>query len=511
MNPFRTFIGISVALTGSIAHSFGLTLQKKAHLIRKQKYSESTLPGPGSQTLENEPPPLYKDTLWMSGFIIFILSSSICPAVALAYLPVFVAAPLSAVNLAANTICAGLVLNIKIYFWEYISTLLVTFGAVWIAVFATIEEKDRSLKDLLNLYKRPIFMTYFSIYEVLVVFLILLELYFRKQYRKYRDELAAFSGNDLLQNPPDNDLSATNKYSITPSEPIQNSDTNTDSSALDTDFYLHDSETEDNHSSMPSLQSSKLKKHTSKPKLFKRSNSSFLYESIPSRSRANETRSSSVSQISAEEREPLIVESSSFEDLTRNFKKNSSFLSGIPLGRNNSVVSEIETTFYSPQISPMPTGFDQDDDSNSNRTQILNAVYIYENNSGMLSGFISGLICSQSILFTKTTVELISLTLKGDNQFYDPLPWFILISLVVTALGNLYYFNRGLRLTSTIVMIPIAFCSYTLSALVNSVVYYNQLGQLSSFQLVMSSFGFVVVLIGVGILSSVQNSQLPKH
>ncbi|OMH80690.1 hypothetical protein AX774_g5876 [Zancudomyces culisetae] len=63
----------------------------------------------------------------------------------------------------------------------------------------------------------------------------------------------------------------------------------------------------------------------------------------------------------------------------------------------------------------------------------LNSV---ENKAGLLSGLISGFVCSQSILFTKTSIELISFSLKEKNQFTTPLAWLIVSALVVAALGN---------------------------------------------------------------------------
>ncbi|KAG0005225.1 hypothetical protein BGZ79_006145 [Entomortierella chlamydospora] len=66
---------------------------------------------------------------------------------------------------------------------------------------------------------------------------------------------------------------------------------------------------------------------------------------------------------------------------------------------------------------------------------------------GISYGCVGGMLSSQALLFAKSAIELLMLTiLEGKNQFENPLSWFLVIALITTALLQLYYLNKGLRL-----------------------------------------------------------------
>lgn len=50
-----------------------------------------------------------------------------------------------------------------------LGTLLIAGGAVLIAVFGIVPEPTRSLEDLLELFRRPTFVAYFSLLGFVVV------------------------------------------------------------------------------------------------------------------------------------------------------------------------------------------------------------------------------------------------------------------------------------------------------------------------------------------------------
>ncbi|RKP36927.1 magnesium transporter, partial [Dimargaris cristalligena] len=121
---------------------------------------------------------------------------------------------------------------------------------------------------------------------------------------------------------------------------------------------------------------------------------------------------------------------------------------------------------------------------------------------GLLYGIVSGMLCSQSLLFAKSGIELLIVTLQqGNNQFTNPLAGFILLALVVTSLSQLYFLNRSLELCSTLVIAPLTFCSYNLSTLLNGLIYYDQFQALAPYQLALVLVGAVILSIGVCILS----------
>ena len=79
------------------------------------------------------------------------------------------------------------------------------------------------------------------------------------------------------------------------------------------------------------------------------------------------------------------------------------------------------------------------------RTSLLLAL-AYAAASGTLSG-----LC---LIFAKSGVELLILTFDGVNQFYRWEAWLLIGGLIVFALGQLWYLNRGLRLADPAFVCP---------------------------------------------------------
>ncbi|KAF8930147.1 hypothetical protein EDD21DRAFT_364110 [Dissophora ornata] len=121
---------------------------------------------------------------------------------------------------------------------------------------------------------------------------------------------------------------------------------------------------------------------------------------------------------------------------------------------------------------------------------------------GISYGCVGGMLSSQALLFAKSAIELLMLTiLESKNQFENPLSWFLVIALITAALLQLYYLNKGLRLCDTVLLVPLSFCAYNVSCLFNGLVYYNQWGRLYWWQILLVLFGISQVLIGVLVLA----------
>ncbi|SAL96567.1 hypothetical protein [Absidia glauca] len=121
---------------------------------------------------------------------------------------------------------------------------------------------------------------------------------------------------------------------------------------------------------------------------------------------------------------------------------------------------------------------------------------------GISFGVMSGNISSQSMLFAKSGIELIILTVVHKmNQLQYALTWILLIMMVVTAILQLFYLNKGLRLCDTVVLIPLSSCAFNVSCLFNGLVYYNQWNRLFWWQLLLVMVGVTITISGVLILS----------
>lgn len=112
--------------------------------------------------------------MWLLGFSIFISSNILGSLVQIASLPVVILAPLGAVSLLWNALFARLLLGDVFSPWMILGTFLIASGAVLIAVFGIVSEPTRSLQDLLELFRRPTFITYFSLLGAFVVVCLLI-------------------------------------------------------------------------------------------------------------------------------------------------------------------------------------------------------------------------------------------------------------------------------------------------------------------------------------------------
>ncbi|KAG1447272.1 hypothetical protein G6F56_009313 [Rhizopus delemar] len=129
---------------------------------------------------------------------------------------------------------------------------------------------------------------------------------------------------------------------------------------------------------------------------------------------------------------------------------------------------------------------------------------------GISYGVLGANISSQAMLFAKSGLELLLLTLiHNDNQFVYPLTWAILFALIFTAILQLYYLNRGVRLCDTIILVPLNFCSFNVSCLFNGLVYYNQWDRLFWWQIIAVLFGICLLVCGVLVISIQPSIVLP--
>ncbi|KAJ2920207.1 hypothetical protein MD484_g230, partial [Candolleomyces efflorescens] len=127
-----------------------------------------------------------------------------------------------------------------------------------------------------------------------------------------------------------------------------------------------------------------------------------------------------------------------------------------------------------------------------NRRQLLVAIS-YASFSGILSG-----MC---LIFAKSGVELLLLTLAGSNQFWRWEAWVLLVGLGIFALLQLWYLHKALILADPTLVCPSAFCFYNLSSIVNGLVYYDQISLIKPLHLGLVVVGIVVLLGGVWVVS----------
>ncbi|RMZ78476.1 hypothetical protein DV737_g3914, partial [Chaetothyriales sp. CBS 132003] len=121
---------------------------------------------------------------------------------------------------------------------------------------------------------------------------------------------------------------------------------------------------------------------------------------------------------------------------------------------------------------------------------------------GLAYALISGILSAHSLLMAKSAVELVVRTIADrSNQFNRFQSWLIVIALLFFALSQLYYLHLGLRLCSTSVLYPFVFCIYNIVAILDGLIYFKQLSQLSPLHAALLALGTLVLLAGVVCLS----------
>ncbi|CAE7214434.1 unnamed protein product [Rhizoctonia solani] len=124
--------------------------------------------------------------------------------------------------------------------------------------------------------------------------------------------------------------------------------------------------------------------------------------------------------------------------------------------------------------------------------------------------FVSGLLSGMCLVFAKSGVELLMLTLEGHNQFWRWESWILVLGLCIFALLQLWYLHKSLTYADPTLVCPLAFCSYNLSSIINGLVYFDQIAELSGLQLGLVCTGIVVLLGGVWALSVQQGGGIKE-
>ncbi|KAH9023749.1 hypothetical protein EDB84DRAFT_1508227 [Lactarius hengduanensis] len=126
------------------------------------------------------------------------------------------------------------------------------------------------------------------------------------------------------------------------------------------------------------------------------------------------------------------------------------------------------------------------------RTPLLLSLS-YASTSGILSG-----MC---LVFAKSGVELLLISINGNNQFWQWQAWMLIFGLVVFALLQLWYLHKALKLADPTIVCPLAFCFYNISSIVNGLVYFDQVSLLPTANIFLVTVGILILLGGVWAVS----------
>ncbi|KNZ50246.1 hypothetical protein VP01_452g3 [Puccinia sorghi] len=439
--PFNLTLGISIGLLASFIQSLGLTIQRKSHL---QNHS---LP-PSSRK------PDYARPVWLIGFTIYFTFNILGSIFQIGTLPLIILGPLGAISLLWNAILARLLLADRFSIHLIFGTLLIGLGALLIGLYGLLPDQSTShdLDQLIYLYSRTPFL-------IEIAFLIL--------------SLSAIcSFAHLYEFRLNQSLETISLLTISPSP------------TPPPPHHHH-------HSSPATISTkhspSRKKQHHHYPAYRPPSTTS------PTTHRP-QTDSSQPISLSFPHHPIAIIDS--HIPLTPPFTRQHH-----PPQRSihHPTFSTLNRTNSSGAVQLPSDKVEGMDGQGMLSTQKIDKMKLligiaYGSTSGTLSG-----IC---LLFAKTGVELLIRSITGSvNEFCKFQTWLILLVLLISALLQLWYLNKALRLVNPTLICPLAFCFYNLSSIISSLVYYDQVKLLSAFQVFAISLGTIILLGGVWVVS----------
>lgn len=115
---------------------------------------------------------------------------------------------------------------------------------------------------------------------------------------------------------------------------------------------------------------------------------------------------------------------------------------------------------------------------------------------------LSGVFGANSVLFAKSTTELIRLTAEGQNQFGKPLTYVIIGAMFTCIISQTHFLAHGLQFFDALYIIPVFQCFFITFSILGGAVYFNELTSFTALQWVVFLGAVGITLFGVILLSA---------
>ncbi|PLW39468.1 hypothetical protein PCANC_01147 [Puccinia coronata f. sp. avenae] len=466
--PFNIALGISIGLVASFIQSLGLTIQRKSHLQNER------LPLPLRK-------PDYARPVWLLGFTIYFSFNILGSIFQIGTLPLIILGPLGAISLLWNAILARCLLADRFSPHLILGTILIALGALLIALYGLLPDQSTShdLDRLVYLYSRTPFIV-----EMLILILTFSVVCSFAHIYEFRLNQSLETISLLTISP-------------TSSPHLINAHHSMDRDQEEQDQLLSRNPLENQSRNSHDTKKSPRKKQQDHhyPAYRPRSLSS------PTHHHHHQTHSQHPLSLSFPHQPIAIIDS--HIPLTPPFTNHSSCYQTKSSHPRLSRTFQRSNSHYSSSGSvQLPMDKDHDDDASSHGLMSSQKIHRLKLLIGIAYGSTSGTLSGICLLFAKTGVELLIRSLTGTvNEFYKIQTWLILFVLLISALLQLWYLNKALRLVNPTLICPLAFCFYNLSSIISGLVYYDQVKLLSTFQVFAISLGTIILLGGVWVVS----------
>lgn len=115
----------------------------------------------------------------------------------------------------------------------------------------------------------------------------------------------------------------------------------------------------------------------------------------------------------------------------------------------------------------------------------------------LLCALLSGLIGAQSVLFAKSTIEILKSTARGNHEFSNYVTYLIIIAMFLAILGQIHWLAVALSEFDAVVIVPVfqsVFVSFTIIA---GAAYFGEFRNFNHLQTIFFPIGVVILIIGV--------------
>ncbi|CAK4857936.1 unnamed protein product [Aphanomyces euteiches] len=114
---------------------------------------------------------------------------------------------------------------------------------------------------------------------------------------------------------------------------------------------------------------------------------------------------------------------------------------------------------------------------------------------------LGGLMGGQSVLFAKSTVELVKSLFAGGDCFSHPETYAIIFALGVCLVAQMHFLNGGLANYDALSVVPIYQAYWIISGVMGGAVYFQEIRSFSEFQAFMFVLGILTTIGGVALLA----------
>lgn len=113
---------------------------------------------------------------------------------------------------------------------------------------------------------------------------------------------------------------------------------------------------------------------------------------------------------------------------------------------------------------------------------------------------ICSLVGSLSVMACKGLSIALKLTISGNNQIWNPLAWFFVVSVCVCIITQMNYLNKALDIFNTSLVTPIYYVMFTSFTIVASAILFQEWYDVSGVDAANAIMGFLTIICGVFLL-----------